>query len=69
MIYFRHIFNLKTYLVKFISCALAVGSGMPIGKDCSCNQKKFLKKFLGLTVRSKCKSGVASKNLSFIYEN
>lgn len=29
----RHIFNLKTYVVKFFSCALAVGAGMPIGPE------------------------------------
>jgi len=29
----RHIFNLKTFAVKFISCALAVASGMPIGPE------------------------------------
>jgi len=29
----RHIFNLKTYVVKFFSCALAVGAGMPVGPE------------------------------------
>eukprot|EP00092_Neocalanus_flemingeri_P010722 GFUD01011549.1.p1 GENE.GFUD01011549.1~~GFUD01011549.1.p1 ORF type:complete len:864 (-),score=141.42 GFUD01011549.1:346-2937(-) len=29
----RHIFNLKTYVVKFFSCAFAVGAGMPIGPE------------------------------------
>ena len=29
----RHIFNVKTYVVKFVSCSLAVGSGMPIGPE------------------------------------
>ena len=29
----RHIFNIKTYAVKFVSCALAVGAGMPVGPE------------------------------------
>ncbi|XP_064641031.1 chloride channel protein C-like isoform X2 [Lineus longissimus] len=29
----RHIFNVKTMLVKFVSCALAVASGMPVGPE------------------------------------
>ena len=29
----RHIFNLRTLLVKFVSCACAVGSGMPVGPE------------------------------------
>ncbi len=29
----RHIFNLKTLAVKFVSCACAVGSGMPVGPE------------------------------------
>ena len=29
----RHIFNIKTFAVKFFSCALAVGSGMPVGPE------------------------------------
>merc|ERR1711962_1365234 len=29
----RHIFNIKTYVVKFISCSLAVGAGMPVGPE------------------------------------
>ncbi|KAL5258787.1 hypothetical protein ACHWQZ_G009296 [Mnemiopsis leidyi] len=29
----RRIFSLKTYVVKFISCLLAVGSGMPVGPE------------------------------------
>ena len=29
----RHIFNIKTFVVKFFSCALAVGSGMPVGPE------------------------------------
>ena len=31
--FLRHIFNVKTYLVKFLSCALAVGGGMPVGPE------------------------------------
>lgn len=29
----RHIFNLKTMVVKFFSCCCAVGSGMPVGPE------------------------------------
>lgn len=29
----RHVFNVKTMLVKFISCTLAVGGGMPVGPE------------------------------------
>ena len=29
----RHIFNIKTLAVKFLSCAMAVGSGMPVGPE------------------------------------
>jgi len=29
----KHVFGLKTLLVKFASCALAVGSGMPVGPE------------------------------------
>lgn len=29
----RHIFNLKTLVVKFLSCAFAVASGMPVGPE------------------------------------
>ena len=29
----RRIFSLKTYVVKFISCLLAVGSGLPVGPE------------------------------------
>lgn len=29
----RHIFNLKTLAVKFVSCVLAVSSGMPVGPE------------------------------------
>ncbi len=29
----RHIFNLRTLAVKFLSCAGAVGSGMPVGPE------------------------------------
>ncbi len=29
----RHIFQLKTLLVKFVSCGCAVGSGMPVGPE------------------------------------
>ena len=31
--FMRHIFNVKTFLVKFVSCALAVGGGMPVGPE------------------------------------
>ena len=29
----RHIFNVKTMVVKFLSCCAAVGSGMPVGPE------------------------------------
>jgi chloride channel 7 len=29
----RHIFNIKTLIVKFLSCVAAVGSGLPIGEE------------------------------------
>ena len=29
----RHIFNLRTLLVKFASCACAVGCGLPVGPE------------------------------------
>lgn len=29
----RHIFNVKTLAVKFLSCVLAVSSGMPVGPE------------------------------------
>lgn len=29
----RHVFNIKTMFVKFISCTLAVGGGMPVGPE------------------------------------
>lgn len=29
----RHIFNIKTLVVKFFSCACAVGSGLPVGPE------------------------------------
>ncbi len=29
----RHIFNIKTLVVKFVSCAMSVGSGMPVGPE------------------------------------
>jgi len=29
----RHIFNLQTFLVKFVSCVFAVGSGLPVGPE------------------------------------
>jgi len=29
----RHIFNVKTYVVKFLSCSMAVGAGMPVGPE------------------------------------
>ena len=29
----RRIFSLKTYVVKFISCLLAVASGLPVGPE------------------------------------
>ena len=29
----RHIFNVKTLLIKFLSCVLAVAAGMPIGPE------------------------------------
>jgi chloride channel 7 len=29
----RNIFNIKTLIVKFLSCAMAVGSGMPVGPE------------------------------------
>nr|XP_009858717.1 chloride channel protein C-like [Ciona intestinalis] len=29
----RHIFNIRTMVVKFISCVFAVGSGMPVGPE------------------------------------
>ena len=31
--FIRHIFNVKTFLVKFLSCALAVGGGLPVGPE------------------------------------
>ena len=31
--FLRRIFNLKTFIAKFISCALSVGSGMPVGPE------------------------------------
>ena len=31
--FIRRIFNLKTYVAKFISCVLSVGSGMPVGPE------------------------------------
>ena len=29
----RHIFNVKTMVVKFLSCCAAVGAGMPVGPE------------------------------------
>lgn len=29
----RHIFNVKTLVIKFLSCCLSVGSGLPIGPE------------------------------------
>lgn len=29
----RHIFNIRTMVVKFFSCIFAVGSGMPVGPE------------------------------------
>lgn len=29
----RHIFNVKTMVVKFFSCVCAVGAGLPIGPE------------------------------------
>uniref|UniRef100_T1EH39 Chloride channel protein n=1 Tax=Helobdella robusta TaxID=6412 RepID=T1EH39_HELRO len=29
----RHIFNVKTLIIKFLSCVLAVSSGMPVGPE------------------------------------
>ncbi|KAF6020441.1 hypothetical protein EB796_021244 [Bugula neritina] len=29
----RHIFNVKTLVIKFISCCLSVGSGLPVGPE------------------------------------
>jgi len=29
----RHIFGLRTLIVKFLSCTLAVGSGLPVGPE------------------------------------
>jgi len=29
----RHIFNIKTLVVKFLSCMAAVGCGLPVGPE------------------------------------
>ena len=29
----RHVFNLRTFVVKFISCCLGVGAGLPAGPE------------------------------------
>ena len=29
----RHVFNLRTFVVKFVSCCLGVGAGLPAGPE------------------------------------
>lgn len=29
----RHVFNMRTFAVKFFSCICAVGSGLPVGPE------------------------------------
>ena len=39
----KDIFKLQTLIVKFLSCAFAVGAGMPVGYEVSVQLKRLLK--------------------------
>lgn len=57
--FIRHIFNVKTLAVKFVSCAFSVASGMPVGPEgpmihmgalIGAGVSQFQSKTLGFTV-------------------